>query len=235
MFRDVIEGLDNVVDSEIPQGSVILVAGSPGTLKSGLTYNILSNHLKNHPDEFGMYVTLEESTESHLKNMHSLGISVPENLLISDYTDIRERFESKGSPPNIVQMINGVLEYFKNEKGEKFTVFGLDSINALYSLIDTEDLRIKMFHFFKNLREKYLTSIIIQEIPEFTVRPGFSSRPFNEAFMVDGLIRTGEVESQQDVMLYMQIKKLRSTKHSRKKHLMEIGESGISILGPIFT
>ena len=115
MFRDAIEGLDNVIDVEIPKGSIILIAGLPGSLKSGITYNLLSNHLKTHPDEFGMYVTLEETTESHLKNMQSLGIEIPENLLISDYSDIRERFENKASLPNIMQMINGVIEYFKNE------------------------------------------------------------------------------------------------------------------------
>jgi KaiC/GvpD/RAD55 family RecA-like ATPase len=235
MFRDTIEGLENVVESEIPEGSVILIAGSPGSLKSGVTYNILSTHLSNRKDEFGMYVTLEESTESHLKNMQSLGIDIPDNLLISDYSDIRERFDNKGAPPNILQMIIGVIEYFKNEKGEKFTVFGLDSLNALYSLIDISDLRIKMFHFFKNLRDKNLTSVLIVEIPQVTRSQLSISKTFSEGFLVDGLIRTGEIESQQDVMLYMQIKKMRATRHSRKKHLMEIGESGISILGPIFT
>jgi KaiC/GvpD/RAD55 family RecA-like ATPase len=92
-----------------------------------------------------------------------------------------------------------------------------------------------MFHFMKNLREKNLTSMLILEIPEFTMKPNQSPRGFSEAFMVDGLVRTGEIESQQDVMLYMQIKKMRATRHSRKKHLVEIGENGISILGPIFT
>lgn len=234
MFRDAIEGLDNVIDTEIPEGSIILVAGIPGSLKSGITYNLLSNHLKTHPDEFGMYVTLEETTESHLKNMQSLGIEIPDNLLISDYSDIRERFENKASLPNLIQMINGVIEYFKNEKGEKFVVFALDSLNALYSLIEFEDLRVKMFHFFKTLREKELTSILIMEIPSVVVRdnPNYS---FGEAFLVDGLVRTGEIETQQDVMLYMQVKKMRATRHSRKKHLIEIGEKGISILGPIFT
>jgi KaiC/GvpD/RAD55 family RecA-like ATPase len=182
-----------------------------------------------------MYVTLEESTESHMKNMQSLGIDIPDNLLISDYSDIRERFESRGSPPNIIQMINGVIEYFKNEKDDKFTVFGLDSLNALYSLINIDNLRVKMFHFLKNLREKGLTSIVIIEIPELTRKPDSFVRSYGEGFMVDGLIRTGEIESQQDVMLYMQVKKMRATRHSRKKHLMEIGESGISILGPVFS
>lgn len=234
MFRDGIEGLDNVIDTEIPAGSILMIAGLPGSLKSGITYNLLSNHLKNHPDEFGMYVTLEETTESHLKNMQSLGIDIPENLLISDYSDIRERFENKASLPNLIQMINGVIEYFKNEKGEKFTVFALDSLNALYSLIEYTDLRVKMFHFFKALRDKELTAILIMEIPSITANIR-SSYSFGEAFLVDGLIRTGEIETQQDVMLFMQIKKMRATRHSRKKHLIEIGERGISILGPIFT
>lgn len=235
MFRDVIDGMNNVIDTEIPKGSVILIAGTPGSLKSGLTYNITSNHLRENKDEFGMYVTLEETTESHLKNMQSLGIKIPDNLLISDYSDIRERFEGKGAPPNILQMINGVIEYFKNEKGDKFTIFCLDSLNALYSLINVEELRVKMFHFFKNLRDKELTSMLIVEIPEFTTEPAKYYKSFSEAFLVDGLIRTGEIESQQDVMLYMQMKKMRATHHSRKKHLMEISEDGISILGPIFT
>jgi KaiC/GvpD/RAD55 family RecA-like ATPase len=234
MFRDALEGLDNVIESEIPRGSVILIAGSPGSLKSGITYNLLSNHLKSHPKEFGMYVTLEETTESHLKNMQSLGIDVPDNLLISDYSDIRERFETKASLPDIIQMINGVIEYFKTEKGEQFTVFSIDSLNALYSLIEVDDIRIKMFHFFKTLRDKDLTSILIMEIPELTSQAKVL-QSFGEPFLVDGLVRTGEIETQQDVMLYMQIKKMRSTKHSRKKHLIEIGEHGVSILGPIFT
>ncbi|WP_455393151.1 RAD55 family ATPase [[Eubacterium] cellulosolvens] len=234
MFRNAIEGLDNVIDTEIPHGSIIMIAGLPGSLKSGLTYNLLSNHLKNNPDEFGMYVTLEETTESHLKNMQSLGIDIPDNLLISDYSDIRERFENKSSLPNLVQMINGVIEYFKNEKGEQFTVFALDSLNALYSLIEYKDLRVKMFHFFKQLREKELASILIMEIPSVTVKEP-TNYSYGEAFLVDGLIRTGEIETQQDVMLYMQVKKMRAVRHSRKKHLIEIGESGISILGPIFT
>jgi KaiC/GvpD/RAD55 family RecA-like ATPase len=234
MFRNAIEGLSNVIDVEIPQGSIIMIAGMPGSLKSGITYNLLSNHLKTHPEEFGMYVTLEETTESHLKNMTSLGIEIPDNLLISDYSDIRERFENKATLPDILQMIHGVIEYFKNEKGEKFTVFAIDSLNALYSLIGIENLRVEMFHFFKALREKELTSILIMEIPTVAVITS-TNFSYGEAFLVDGLIRTGEIETQQDVMLYMQVKKMRATRHSRKKHLIEIGESGISILGPIFT
>ena len=73
-------------------------------------------------------------------------------MLISDYTEIRERFENKNQPLDIIEMIEGVIDFFKNEKQEQFTCFALDSLNALYSLIDVEDLRIRLFQFFKGFK-----------------------------------------------------------------------------------
>ena len=49
---------------------------------------MLSNYLTNQKDEFGVYVTLDETKESHLRNMESLGIKKPENLQIFDYKGI---------------------------------------------------------------------------------------------------------------------------------------------------
>jgi KaiC/GvpD/RAD55 family RecA-like ATPase len=228
MLRNSIEGLDSVIKSEIPRNSVILIAGSPGSLKSGMTYSMLSNHLK-QTDEVGIYITLEESTLSHLKNMQSLNIEIPDNLIISDYTDIRDRFE-KNKNPNIVDMIMTSINYFRNKYKERFTMMALDSLNALYALIDTSDLRVKMFHFLKGLRHLNVTSFIIMEIPEFNKLPEYMG---SESFLVDGIIRTGDIETKQDVLLYMQVKKMRACNHSRKKHIVEVTDSGISILGPV--
>jgi KaiC/GvpD/RAD55 family RecA-like ATPase len=231
MFKEVIEGLDNVIETEIPQNTIILMAGSPGSLKSGLVYNIFSNYLQKNKKEFGIYVTLEESTESHLRNMRSLGIKMPKNLMVSDYSDIRMRFENQSHQLNLIQMLEGMIDHFKKEKGNKFSIFGFDSLNALYALIDTTNIRVKMFHFFKGLREKGLTSLLIMELPEIFKN---NTKLGSEFFLADGIIRTGEIESHQDVMLYMQVRKMRACRHSRKKHLVEVGKNGITILGPIF-
>ena len=233
-MRDVIEGLDNVFESEIPKGHVVMVIGTPGGFKSAFTHNLFSGYLKSNPDEFGVYVTLEESTTSHLRNMTSLGIELPDNLMISDHTDIRKQFSSKSDTDlDYLNMMQATIEYFKNEKGDDFTMFALDSLTALYGLIDTSDLRIKLFNFFKDLRNKNLTSFIIVEKDEFGI-----ITPFGEdgsvSFLVDGIILTGEVEVQQDVMIYMQVKKMRATIHSRKKHIIEVGDHGLNILGPVF-
>lgn len=231
MFRDAVEGLDNVFETEIPRKSIVLVSGTPGSLKSGFTYNFLSNYLRNN-DECGIYVTLEESTESHLRNMESLGINIPDNLFISDHTDIRKRFEDdRKLKSDLLKLIEGVVTFYITEKKEKLTCFALDSLNALYSMIDTTDMRIKLYHFFQFLRNNNLTSMIISETPEFGSSAQYSA---NEGYLVDGLIRMGEVETQQDIMLYLQVKKMRASVHSRKKHLIEVGRDGLMILGPIF-
>jgi len=234
MLKNSIEGLDNVFETDIPQGHVVMIMGSPGGFKSAFTHNMFSNELLANPDDFGVYITLEESTESHLRNMASLGIKLPKNLFISDHTDVRNKFETKKTEhPDYLKMIQATIEYFKNEKGDNFKYFALDSLTALYSLIETTDLRIKLYNFFKELRNKNLTSFIIVEQPVFGHRT-----PFGEdgsvSFLVDGIIMTGEVEVQQDVMIYMQVKKMRAAIHSRKKHIMEVAEHGLNILGPIF-
>ncbi|MGA1821429.1 MAG: RAD55 family ATPase [Thermoplasmatota archaeon] len=229
MFWDSIDGMENIFSNDIFQGAIIIVYGPPGSLKSGTVFQLMSNYLT-RSGEFGMYLTLEESTISHLRNMDSLGIKVPENLLISDYSDIRSRFEGTGDHPDFLDMVDGVIKFFKDKEGDNFTVFGLDSLGGLYSLIDTENLRSKMFHFFKKLREYNLTSFIIMETPRFSnIIEGMGA----EMFLADGIIEMGPIEHQHDIHLYFQVIKMRSTSHSRKKYLIDIGEDGISILSPV--
>ena len=185
-------------------------------------------------DEFGVYITLEETTQSHLRNMASLGIDPPDNLFISDHTDIRKKFEPKKTEhPDYLKMIQATIEYFKNEKGDKFNLFALDSLTALYSLIEVDDLRLKLYNFFKELRNKNITTFVIVELSDFGYAIPYGVEG-SVSFLVDGIIQTGEVEVQQDVMIYMQVKKMRAAIHSRKKHIMEVAEHGLNILGPIF-
>lgn len=231
MIEDSIEGMDNIFHSDIFQGAIVIVYGPPGSLKSGLVFSVMSKYLQ-QSGEFGMYLTVEENTISHLRNMDSLGIKVPENLLISDYSDIRARFEGRPGEdtPDFLDMVDGVIKFFKDKEGDNFTCFGLDSLGGLYSLIETEKLRSKMFHFFKKLREYNLTSFIIMETPRFSnIIEGQGS----EMFLADGIIEMGPIEHQHDIHLYMQVLKMRSCSHSRKKHLIDIGENGISILSPV--
>ena len=96
MLKDGLSGLDKVFEKDVPQGFVILVTGSAGTLKSGFIHNVMANYLTKKKNEFGVYATIEETKGSHLRNMASLGIKMPENMEMFDYSDIRSEWKKEG-------------------------------------------------------------------------------------------------------------------------------------------
>ena len=85
-----IEGFDQYLEPGIPWGSVCLVCGGPGTLKTTFTFSLLYNNmkLKNYK---GLYISLEQSKESLLTNMSKLGLNEidSESLEIADYGTLR--------------------------------------------------------------------------------------------------------------------------------------------------
>jgi KaiC/GvpD/RAD55 family RecA-like ATPase len=71
VFRNSIQGLDKVFRTDIEAPKVVLVSGPPGSMKTSFCYSLMNSYLE-RTGEFGLYVTLEESADSHLRNMKSL-------------------------------------------------------------------------------------------------------------------------------------------------------------------
>ena len=233
MFKNSVPGLDKVFRTDIDAPKVVLVTGPPGSMKTSFCYSIMSSYLEKSK-EFGLYVTLEESGDSHLRNMKSLGLKVSPSLEISDFTDLRELDEviEVDSPTDYVQFVEQMLKYYRKKRGDKFTVFTLDSLGALYSLMeDQEGMRKRMFYFFKALRDLNLISFIVMERS-----PGMPSDLLgNEGFLVDGIIEMGLDRSRGKLARYMRVEKMRACEHSMERHTVEVGEVGLTVLGPMLS
>ena len=231
MIKHTIVGINKVFQTDIHPGSIILVTGTPGTLKTGFTFNVMSEYLKGRKER-GIYFTLEETEDSHVRNMKSLGLALPRNLVIVDYTHIRRKAGGVSKSLNIVDVIKKAVQYFYDEVEGKYTFFVLDSLGAVYALYegDEEKLAGNIYHFFEFLRDLGLTSFIIME------RGRFSETLYKfggqEGFLSDGIIEMGTIEAHHDINIYMQVIKMRACAHSRKKFLIDVGEDGLSILGP---
>ncbi len=226
MFKDTLRGLDKVFRTDIKRPKVVLVTGPPGSLKSSFIYSLITRYLDG-TDEFGMYTTLEETVSSHLTNMESLGIKLSMNMQITDFTDLRQESEDV----DYTLFLERMIKHFKKVKGEKFSVFALDSLGALYSLMEgNKDMRKKMYHFFQVLRDLNLYSFIIME----RALDSESQLLGNEGFLADGIIFLGLKRKQGRLSRFIQIEKMRACDHSMEMHAVEVGEQGISILGPIF-
>ena len=231
MFRNSVPGLDKVFRTDIEAPKVVLITGPPGSMKTSFCYSLMSAYLE-RTKEFGLYVTLEESGDSHLRNMRSLGLKVSPNLEISDFTDLRELDDiiEVDNPTDYVQFVEQMLTYYKKKHGDRFTVFTLDSLGALYSLMESsEGMRKKMFYFFKTLRDLNLISFIVME----RAAGSPSDLLGNEGFLVDGIIEMGLDRSKGKMARYVRVEKMRACEHSMEKHTVEMLQGGgLTVLGP---
>lgn len=223
MLRMSIEGLDRVLDADPPAGSVLLVTGWEGTLKSSLVLAMMSRYLEGSA-EHGLYASLEQTRDSHLKNMDSIGIRWHENLHIFDYRDMR--IEWKEHSLDMFSMTREVLDTYI-DRYRDLTLFAIDSLNALYALSPKANLRRNVYDFLTALRDRGLTSILILEKGDDVGKGG-------ERFLSDGIIELGVIESYDGVKRYLQIRKMRGVKHQMEKHHLVVKPGGIEVLGPIY-
>jgi KaiC/GvpD/RAD55 family RecA-like ATPase len=236
MFKDSIPGLEKVFKIDIERPKVILVTGPPGSMKTSFCYTLMSKYLEKR-DEFGLYCTLEETVDSHLKNMESLGVRLTTKMQISDLTDLREidaldEVMGKKDEIDYLLFIERMIQKFKEEQGDRFSVFVLDSLGALYSLMENvENMRKKMFYFFKMLRDSNLYSFIVME----RSLSGESQLLGNEGFLADGIVMLGLERQRGTLTRYLQVEKMRASEHSMEKHAIEVGKGGITVLGPLLS
>ncbi len=232
VFRNSLEGLDKIFKTDIDPPKVLLVTGPPGSMKTSFCYAVMSAYLK-RTGEFGLYTTLEETVQSHLRNMESLGINLSLNMQMSDFTDLREidTLVGETEQTNYLEFIEKMIVHFKKTHGDKFKLFALDSLGALYSLMeDVSQMRKRMFYFFKMLRDSNLVSFVLMER-----EPGGQSQLLgNEGFLVDGIIHLGLDRSRGKLTRYIQVEKMRACEHSMEKHALEVRKGTMAVLGPIF-
>lgn len=231
MFKDTIPGLERIFKTDTETPKVVLVTGPPGSLKTSFCYDIIRKYLEK-TGSFGTYITLEEPKESQIKNMGDLGVEPAENMQILDVTDLREIdqiVDEEGT--DYVEFIEDILRHRNEEKGDEFTIFALDSLGALYSLMENkENMRKRMFSFFSFLRDLNLYCFVVMERSTGTEAKLLG----DEGFLVDGLINLSIDRQKGKLTRYLQVEKMRACNHSMEKHALEVGDDGLKVLGPLF-
>lgn len=232
MLRDTVSGLERVLRTDIDVPKVVLVIGPPGSMKTSFCFSVMSKHMAS-TDQLGVYLTLEETAESHLKNMKSIGIPYAENVVIADFTDIRE-LEDIGDEdaPDYIALIEKMVKSYKQKHGKSFTMLAIDSLGALYSLMeDDASVRKSMYHFFKSMRDLGLFTMLIMEGSVMEGR--FYSG--SEAFLSDGVVYLGMDSTKGKITRFVQVEKMRACEHSMERHAVEVNKGGLQVLGPLLS
>jgi len=101
--RTFIQNFDDNLQGGIPKSLVVLLSGTPGTMKSSLAYSILYHNALEKGIR-SVYMTLEQSRESLLQQMDSDGNGRSEGpgdyeLLVVDSLDVLEMAAHDGGQP----------------------------------------------------------------------------------------------------------------------------------------
>ncbi len=222
-----VDGLDQALGGGIPRGSVVVVAGNPGTMKTSLIFNILYHNSRN--GSRALYLTLEQSAENLKIAMKRFGLGDFNEIqiYIVDIGVLRLELNTKEVSRNWMDIL---IEIIKEAVSiNHYDLLALDSLDALYSLMGLQNPRRELFHFVGALKELGLTTFLISEIP-------FGSRKitqYGEDFLADGILHLQQVEmSESEMQLRLRCIKMRMVKNEPSYLTLVHDGKGFSAIRP---
>ncbi len=185
-----IDGFDEVLGGGIPKGSVVIVTGLPGTMKSSLAWAFLLNSAREGGAK-ALYVSLEQTRPSLENQMAAMGFDMNvarPSIHILDVGSIQKELGRSATKP-WMEFLRRTIETKKKIDGIDLVV--VDSLEALDVLARFEDRRTDLFHFFEWLRGLGATTFVLTEAPPEPsipiLDPSTQSRD-DAGYLADGIV-----------------------------------------------
>jgi len=228
--RTYVPGLDEILFGGVPERSVVLLSGGPGTGKSILGKQFLFNGLRR--DEPGIFVALEEHPVAVRRSFRHFGWDVSQYekegkfAIVDAFTGgvgaaaQRERYVVK--QVDDVHELSDVLRQAIKEIGARRVV--VDSVSTLY-LTKPAAARSTIMLLKRVLAGLGCTAFFVSQVS--VGERGFGGPGVEHA--VDGIIRIDLDEVDGKLYRSIIVWKMRDTKHSMLRHPMEIKDTGVEI------
>lgn len=209
LFHTYVEGLDRALGGGIPKGSTILIAGTPGTMKTSLALWMMRENARANGTK-SLYVSLEQSADSLRAGAARMGMSELKEaqVYILDLAQLRRGMERSEAAKDWLTILLEIIKEAVNSTG--YQILALDSLEALYALTEMKNPRREMFHFLTALKEFDLTTFAIAETSFGEPRLA----KWGEDFLADGILQLRQVEvGDTDVQLRLRCVKMRWMNH----------------------
>jgi len=218
-----IAGLDSLIGGGFPKGSLVLVAGNPGTGKTVFSAQFLY-HGAAECGENGVYVSFAEGREAFVENMRGFGLNF-ERLEKDGKFKFLDMATLKGD--DVVSTLNLVIEQVR-ELGAKRLV--IDSFTVLAQAFEKSiDARIILHTILSKMgRRAGCTTLLVNEVPIGSEQLGVGV----EEFVADGVILLRNVECGEGRFAReIEIKKLRGKRLRLPLYLFTL-EGGFRVFQP---
>ena len=209
LLQTYVDGLDRALGGGIPKGSTVLVAGTPGTLKTSLILWMMHENARANGVK-SLYVSLEQDMESLKAGAARMGMKELQesSVYILDMGQLRHGLQRAEASKDWFMILFEIIKEAVNSSG--YQVLALDSLEALYTLSEIKTPRREMFHFLASLKELGLTTFLIAETPFGSTRLA----QWGEDFMADGILNLRQVEvGEVEVQLRLRCVKMRGMNH----------------------
>jgi len=217
-----IDGLDSLIDGGLPKGSLILLAGNPGTGKTVFGMQFLCRGAQDY-GENGIYVSFAESEDTLSHNMSKLfgyDLKTVEKgkVKVLDFTTVTEKGLS-----TILEMILKEITALKVKR------LVIDSFSAMAQAFkEPIEARIILHNILgKMVRQLGCTTILIVEVPKGSEKIGVSI----EEFVADGVIVLRRDNLEGRLIREIQIEKLRGTRFENQRFLFTLN-NGFKVFPP---
>ena len=214
-----ITGLDKLMEGGFPRGSLILLAGSPGSGKTIASAQFIY-HGAVELGEPAVYISFAERKEVFFKNMEQFGFNFAQ-LETEGKFKFLDMMTSKNEA--ISDTLEIALEEVRSIKAKRLVV---DSFSAMSLAFDKKiDARIILHLLEKIMRSIDCTTLLLVEIPTGQSELGLGF----EEFVSDGIILFETTETRSGIQKRSIIRKMRGTKHNQNYHNIIISDEGLSL------
>jgi KaiC/GvpD/RAD55 family RecA-like ATPase len=232
--RTGIDGLDGLLEGGFPQGSVVLIAGTPGTGKTIVCFQYIDAGIKN--GERCLFLTSDERIHNLVSQAKKFGFdfeaAVQSGLLKFMFLDLEKHSVHKDMETEIrsgkyarvvldsltplsempVWIVNRGSEIIPSEDEIMRTPLPVDSIQAT---------RMHVRRLLSILEEDACTALVTSEVAEGSRN---LSRDSVSEFLVDGILVL-DLDPSMD-RRKLTVRKMRGTKHTLKPRDIEINTKG---------
>ncbi len=214
--------LDLVLDGGFPLGSLVVLAGGPGTGKTILAQQIcFAAATPEHKAIY--YTTLAEAHDKLVRYLRGFEFfdeaALEERVEFINIGDLLLEEDSRGGDPlgpMITEIVRACFE-------RKPCVVVIDSAKALRDFVDAKTLRKVIYNLAGKVAHSDTVVLFLGEYADEEIEgsPEFS--------LADGIVQLAYQAREPVDRRWLRVRKLRGAHHLGGKHSFQIGESGITV------